>query len=252
MRRRKRSWPSFWILGFLGSCLLIFAGINFVMGFAEAVKKDSGMLYCGIFFILLGLGLLIGVIGTFYTLIIKGGGKDDSDFSITVNMDQDINKKKYSAENLVRKVSYGRNNVVTINTGEGYLRFYGYNGRFITEIRIGNEGDFHNHHMIDPEQADTSVTVLGTVFEKFPTRKNRILSNDMVASAVQKLYDAKSLDQVLYSFSWVDTTEETKNLMMKDAYITPEVPIVVVSPTSEEGMKRAEKVQRAMQELQRG
>lgn len=251
MRRRKRSWPLFWIFGFLGSCLLIFAGINFIIGFTEAAKKDSGMLYCGIFFILLGLGLLIGVIGTFYTLIINGG-KDDSDFSITVNMDQAINKKKYSAENLVRKVSYGRNNVVTINTGEGYLRFYGYNGRFITEIRIGNEGDFHNHHMIDPEQADTSVTVLGTVFERFPTKKNCIVSNAMVVAAVQKLYDAQSLDQVLYSFSWVDTTEEIKNLMMKDVYITPEVPIVAVSPTSEEGMKRAEKVQRAVQELQRG
>lgn len=68
-RRTKQSWPLFWILGFLGSCLFIFAGICLVAGFMEETKKDSGMLYCGIFFLLLGFGLLAGVIGTFCGMI---------------------------------------------------------------------------------------------------------------------------------------------------------------------------------------
>ena len=74
-RRRRRSWPLFWILGFLGSCLFIFAGICLVTGFVEETKKDSGMLYCGIFFMLMGLGLLAGVIGTFYKVVIRRDSK---------------------------------------------------------------------------------------------------------------------------------------------------------------------------------
>lgn len=70
-RRAKQSWPLFWILGFLGSCLFIFCGICLITGFIEETKKDPGMLYCGIFFLLLGLGLLAAVIGTFWKLIMK-------------------------------------------------------------------------------------------------------------------------------------------------------------------------------------
>ena len=249
--RAKQSWPLFWIFGFLGGCLLLFAGISLIIGSVEAAKKDSGMLYVGIFFILLGLGILAGVIGTFCTLVMKGG-KDDTDFSITVNIDQAINQNKYSAENLVRKVHNGRNNVVTINTGEGFFRLYGYNGRFIAEIRIDSGEDFRTYHLIDPNQMDDSVTVLQNLFlERFPTRKNRVVSNGIVVSAVQKLYETRSLEQMIYYFSNVDTTAETKNLIMKDAYITPEVPIVIVSPTSEEGKKKAMREQTAMQELQK-
>ena len=247
--RAKQSFPLFWIFGFLGSCFFISMGIYLIIGFEET-KKDSGMLYVGIFFILIGLGLLAGVIGSFYRFVIKGG-KDDTDFSITVNIDQALGKNKYSAENLVRKVHNGRNNVVTINTKDGFFRFYGYNGRFIAEIRIVIEEDFRTYHLIVPEQMDDSVTVLTTIFERFPTRKNRIVSDAIVVSAVQKLYETQSLDQMIYCFSNVDTTAETKNLIMKDAYITPEVPIVIVSPTSEEGKKKTMKEHAAMQELQK-
>lgn len=80
-RRAKQSWPLFWILGFLGSCLFLFAGVCLVMGFIEETKKDSGMLFCGIFFLLMGLGLLAGVTGTFYKMVIKGK-KKDADFSL--------------------------------------------------------------------------------------------------------------------------------------------------------------------------
>lgn len=250
--RAKQSWPSFWIFGSLGSCLFIFAGISLVIGFLEETKKDSGMLYVGIFFLLLGFGLLAGVIGTIYTHVI-GKGKDDTDFSIVVDIDQALSQNKYSAENLVRKVYNGRNTVVTINTKDGFFRFYGYNGSFIAEIRIGSAEGFRTHHLIDPNQTDDSVTVLENAFlERFPTRKNRIVSNGMVASAVQKLYETQSLDQMIYCFSNVDTTAETKDLIMKDAYITPEVPLVIVSPTSEEGKKKTMRVQAAIQELQKG
>ena len=247
--RAKQSWPLFRIFGFLGSCLFIFAGISLVIGFLE--EKDSGMLYVGIFFLMLGLGLLIGVIGTIYSCAI-GKGKDDTDLSITVDIDHALNKNKYSAENLVRNVNNGRNNVATINTKDGFFRFYGYKGSFIAEIRIGSEENFSTYHLIDPNQMDDTVTVLENLFlERFPTRKNRIVPNGMVVSAVQKLYETQSLDQMVYCFSNVDTTAETKNLIMKGAYITPEAPIVIVSPTSEEGKKKAIKEQMAMQELQK-
>lgn len=247
--RAKQSWPGFWIFGLLGSCFFIFMGTCLITGFIKGTNKDSGMLYCGIFVVLMGLGLLAGVIGTFYSLVI-GGSKDDHDFSITIDLDQALNQKKYSEEKLVMKVYNGRNNVVTINTQDGFFRFYGYNNRFIAEIRIGSGEDFRTYHLIVQDQADDSATVLTTIFERFPTRKNRIVSKAMVVSAVQKLYRTKSLDQMIYDLPCVDTTEETKNLIMKDAYIIPEVPIAIVSPTSEEGKKKTMREETAMRELQ--
>lgn len=248
--RAKQSWPGFWIFGLLGSCFFIFAGTFFVTTYINETKKDSGMLYCGIIFLLLGLGLLAGVVGTFLTLMIRGG-KDPNDFSITVDIDQALSQKKYSAEKLVMKVYNGRNNVVIINTKDGFFRFYGFNGRFIAEMRIGSGEDFRTYHMIVPDQMDDSATVLTTVFERFPTRKNRIVSKAMVVSAVEKLYGTQSLDQMIRDFSCVDTTAEIKNLIMKDAYIAPEIPIVIVSPTSEEGEKKAMREETAMRELQK-
>ena len=248
--RAKQSWPLFWIFGFLGSCFFISMGTYLIIEFKET-KRDSGMLYVGIFFILLGCVLLAGVIGTIYTHV-KGKGKDDTDLFITIDIDQALSQNKYSAENLARNVYNGRNNVVTINTGDGFLRFYGYNGSFMAEIKIGSEEDYRTYYLIDPNQMDDSVTVLENPFlERFPTRKNRIVSNGIVVSAVQKLYETRSLDQMIYCFSNVDTTAETKGLIMKNAYITPEVPIVIVSPTSEEGKKKAMREQTAIQELQK-
>lgn len=248
--KAKRSWPSFWILGFLGSCFFIFMGFYLIIGYTKETTKDAGMLYCGIFMLLMGLGLLAGVIGTFYMLVI-GGGKDDRDFSITVDIDQALSKKKYSAENLVRNVYNGRNNVVTINTRDGFFRFYGYNGRFIAEIRIGSEENFRTYYLTAQGQMDDSATVLKTIFERFPTRKNRIVSNAVVVSAVQKLYGTQSLDQMTCDFSCVEATAEINRLIKIDAYITPEVPIVIVSPTSEEGKKRTMREEAAMRELQK-
>lgn len=206
-RRAKQSWPAFWILGSLGSCLCIFCGICLITGFMDEAKKDFGMLYCGIFFLLMGLGLLAGVIGTFWTLVI---GKD-TDFSIVIDIEQALRKRKYSAEKLARNVYNGRKKVVVINTQDGFFRFYGHSGRFIAEIRIVSYENFSTYHLINPNQMDDSVTVLTTPFERFPTRKNRIVSYSMVVSAVQKLYETQSLDQVIFGFSCVDTTAETKN-----------------------------------------
>ena len=248
--RAKQSWPGFWIFGLLGGCFFIFGGTFLVTGYMKAATKDSGMLYCGILMILLGLGLLAGVVGTFCSLVI-GGGKDKNDFSITVDIDQALSQKKYSAEKLVMKVYNGRNNVVTINTKDGFFRFYGFNNRFIGEIRMVSGEDFRTYHMTVPDQTDDSATVLTTVFERFPTRKNRIVSKAMVVSAMEKLYGTQSLDQMIYDLSCVDSTEETKNLIMKDVYITPEVPIVIVNPTSKEGEKKAMREEMAMRELQK-
>lgn len=246
--RAKQSWSGFWIFGLLGGCFFIFAGTFFVTGYMKETTKDSGMLYCGIFMILLGVGLLAGVVGTFCSLVI-GGGKDKNDYSITVDIDQALSKKKYSAEKLVMKVYNGRNNVVTINTKDGFFRFYGFNGRFIGEIRIGSGEDFCTYYLTVPGQMDDSATVVAAIFERFPTRKNRIVSKAMVVSAVEKLYGTRSLDQMICDLSCVDATEETKKLIMQDAYIAPEVPIVIASPTSEEGKKKAMREETAMRVL---
>lgn len=249
-RKAKQSWPGFWIFGLFGGCFFIFVGTFLVTEFMKETQQDSGMLYCGIFMLLLGLGLLAGVVGTILAHVI-GGGKDDNDFSIAVDIDKALSQKKYSADKLVMKVFNGRNNVVIINTKDGFFRFYGYNGRFIAEIRIVSGEDFRTYHLTAPDQKDDSATVVATIFERFPTRKNRIVSKATVISAVQKLYGTQSLEQMIHDFSCVDTTAETKNLIKIDAYITPEVPIVIVSPESNEGKKKTMREEAAMQELQK-
>lgn len=55
---------------------------------------------------------------------------------------------------------------------------------------------------------------------------------------------------VIYYLPCVDTTAETKKLLMKDAYITPEVPLIIVSPASEKGRKKIMREQTAIRELQ--
>lgn len=247
--KKKRSFPAFWILGFLGSVLFIFGGSYLIIEFHKGASEDSGMLYGGIVLLLLGLGLLAGVIGTFLTL---GVGKDKDNLSLVIDIEQALSKAKYSAENLVRNVSYGRNNVVIIKTQDGFLRLYGYNGRFIAEIRTGSEEDFFTHHLIDPDQKDDSVTVVQNLFaERFPTRKNRIVSSGIVIAAVKKLYVTQNLDMVIDDQPCVNTTAETQKLILNDAYITPEVPLDIVSPTSEKGKKKAMREETAIRELQR-
>lgn len=247
--RAKQSFPLFWIIGFLGSVLFFVCGFCMIIEFNKATPKDSGMLYFGIFMLLLGFGLLAGVIGTFFTF---GISKDKNNLSLVIDIEQALSKAKYSAENLARNVYNGRNNVVIIKTKDGFFRVYGYNGRFITEIRTGSEEDFSTHHLIDPDQRDDSVTVLQNLFsERFPTRKNRIVSNGIVVSAVKKLYETQSLDMVICCLPCIDTTAETKKLIMEDVYITPEVPLVIVSPTSEEGKKKTMREQAAIRELQK-
>lgn len=247
--RRGQSFPLFWLFGFLGSILFFFCGFYLITEFHKAASNDSGMLYAGIFMLLLGIGLLAGVIGSFYFFVIR---KDKDNLSLVIDLEQALSKAKYSAENLVRNVSYGRNNVVIIKTKDGFFRLYGYNGRFITEIRTGSEEDFRTHHLTDPDQKDDSVTVLQNIFsERFPTRENRIVSYGIVVAAVKKLYETQSLDMVICNLPCVDTTAETKRLIMNDAYITPEVPIVIVKPTCEEGRKKTMREQTAIQELQK-
>lgn len=248
--RAKQSFPLFWFFGFLVSILFFFGGFCVIIEFHKATSKDSGMLYFGIFMLLLGLGLLAGVIGTFFTF---GISKDKNNLSLVIDIEQALGKAKYSAENLAQNVYHGRNNVVIIRTKDGFFRLYGYNGGFITEIRTGSEEDFRTHHLIDPDQKDDSVTVLQNLFlERFPTRKNRIVSNGIVVAALKKLYETQSLDMVICCLPCVDTTAETSKLIMHDAYITPEAPLVIVSPTSEEGRKKTMREQTAIELLTMG
>ena len=160
------------------------------------------------------LGGTFGLGGVIYTLKIMAN-PDDLSFKVDVYGAQ--GKKKYNAYKLVGYIDVGHNNVILLN-------------------------------------ADEHPVIVGNIFfERFPMRKNRIVNKDQAAKAINVLYDSQSLAKTAVSLPFTDSTEETKRLIAKDAYITPSVPFVF--PKKQTDIDRAEKEKanrekRAVQELQ--
>lgn len=68
--RDKQSYPVFWILGSLGGVGFTLLGGFLIYSFLNTIssERDNGMLYTGIFFAILGVLLLAGVIYTLFPL----------------------------------------------------------------------------------------------------------------------------------------------------------------------------------------
>ena len=234
--RDKQSFPAFWILGSL------FGAGSVVMGCISIYVSFSGSkenLYFGIGALIVGLALLAGVI---YTLKILA---DPDDLSLKVDVNKDSGKKKYSATKLARYIDVGHNNVLLFNTDDGQLRIFGYKGRFVAEIMLNSGDDFRSFYLIDPNSSDREVVILGNLFfEKFPTRKNRIVGREKIVEVIDKLYSVKALGRLVSFLPFEESTEETKRLIAKDAYITPSVPFVFHKKPEDNAKANKEKEER--------
>ena len=234
--REKQSFPAFWILGSLcGTGFVAMGCISIYVSFSGSKEN----LYFGIGALIVGLALLAGVI---YTLKIMS---DPDDLSLKVDVKKDSGKGKFAPGKLARYIDVGHNNVLLFNTDDGQLRIFGYKGRFVVEIMLNPGDDFRSFYLIDPNVSDRDVVILGNIFfEKFPTRKNRIVGREKVAEVIDKLYSVKALGRLVSFLPFEESTEETKRLIAKDAYITPSVPFVFHKKPEDNAKANKEKEER--------
>ena len=183
--------------------------------------RDGSMLFAGIAILILGLALLAGVI---ITLRITAN-PDDMSFNVDVSRAE--GRRKYDAQRLINHIERCHNNVLLFNTDEGQMRVFGAKDKLITEIFIQKQDGLKTYQLTDPSVTDEDPVILGNIFlERFPVRKNRLNKKEPVIKAIETLYETQSLEKTAAALPFTDTTEETKRLIEKDAYITPSVPLV--------------------------
>ena len=221
--RKKQSFPAFWILGSLVGLGFILMGGCIIYSFLNAKSSDrvGDMLFAGITTVIMGVLLLTGVI---VTLIIM---HNPGDLSFMVDINKVQGSRKYDANKLVNYIERCNNNVLLFNSDEGQMRVFGGKDKLIVEVCISSQDRFFTYHLTNPSVTDETPVIVGNIFfERFPTRKNRIVNNSQAVKAIEKLYESKRLSGAVASLPFIDSTEETKRLIENDAYITPSVPFV--------------------------
>ena len=241
---KHRSWPAFWGCGTAVGILFIGFGI---FGTIMQNGSDPGGVITGFFMTLMGIGLLIAV---FYT---KNLLKDD-DLSLQIDLRSDSRKKKYNASRVVRYLENQHNNVAVIQIDNGMVRMFSAQKNFVVEVSIRNGDDYQTFHMLHPEVTEESTVILqNIVLEKIPVPKNRCVNGWMAEVFLQKLYDGMDVNTAMQEFRFIETTQETKRLREKDAFIVPNIPVdfPAKNESSEEWLQRKEdKLQRALKEYE--
>lgn len=246
--RRKRSFPLFWIFGGLIGPGFIVMGCLIIHSFLglDPSGRDGSMLFAGIMILILGLALLAGVIITLRIM----ANPDDMSFKVDVSRAK--GRRKYDAKRLVNHIERCHNNVLLFNTDEGQMRVFGGRDKLIAEIFIQQQDGIKTYHLTDPSVTDESPVIFGNVFlERIPVRMNRINKKEPVIKATETLYETQSLAATAASLTFTDTTEETKRLIEKDAYIIPSVPLEIPKKKDRDRVNREkeERENRAMQVL---
>ena len=246
--RRKRSFPLFWILGGLIGPGFIVMGCLIIHSFLglDPSGRDGSMLFAGIMILILGLALLASVIITLRIM----ANPDDMSFKVDVSRAK--GRRKYDAKRLVNHIERCHNNVLLFNTDEGQMRVFGGRDKLIAEIFIQQQDGIKTYHLTDPSVTDESPVIFGNIFlERIPVRMNRINKKEPVIKAIETLYETQSLAATAASLTFTDTTEETKRLIEKDAYIIPSVPLEIPKKKDRDRVNREkeERENRAMQVL---
>lgn len=247
--RSKQSYPAFWITGGLIGPAFVVMGAKIINQFMkiDPAKRDFMMFVCGIFAIILGLLLLGGVI---YTMVVMGS---PDDLSFKVDIHRAKGRKRYDANRLVNFLERSHNNVLLFNSDEGQMRVYGCKGKLIVEICIEDEEGMVTYQLTNPNETDEGLVIVGNIFlERFPVWKNRIVSKEMAVKAIETLYDKQNLKETADSLSVVNTTEETRRLIVRDAYILPEVPFIIPKKPEDRDKRikeKEEREKRAIEEL---
>ena len=247
--RHKGSFPLFWVFGSLFSLGALFVGGYSVYSCLsiDPSERDNGQFAFGIAALIAVLLMLAGVIFTLRLM------SDPDNMSLVVDVNAAQGKKKYNSLKLTRYIERAHNNVLLFNASEGQMRVFGSKDNFIVEVVISESDGFSTYHLTNPSETSVEPVITGNIFfERFPVRKNRIVSKEKAIRAIETLYESKSLNTTVSTLPFTDSTEETTRLIDNEAYITPAVPLVFHKKQKdiERNLKeKEEREKRAMQVL---
>ena len=231
--------------------------ISFAVLVYELISLVSGkrlyLLFCAM--TVFGL-LVIGVFMYFWIRILK---PLMGDRSFTIPLNRAGGAKRYAPKMVLQRLSENRNNVILIKDKGAMIRIYGNEYGKVVEILIGSKDDLRTYHLIETDpQNDTTVepvshdivSIVNKWLETIPVRTNWLVSEEIIVSFLQKLYDYKDLTATLMGYYTENTTEETKKLIAADAYIVPEIP-VALSPFLLPGILRTQWVERSSKRFEK-
>lgn len=200
--QKRRSWGMFWGMGFPVSCFFLFIGGCLVKGYFTEADGSTGMLWTGIFYVLMGLGLLAGVIGTFYTVKIKKG---DVPGAVTMmetasGMTRE-NPSSREVKNIITAIDNGGEQHLILNTKDGFFQFYGYQGQFIAEVWFAqdNQAAAREYYQLINPNVDKSETHISfyTPYGNFTPRPQDLITHEQLIKAVDILFQTGDQRRIL-------------------------------------------------------
>lgn len=139
---------------------------------------------------------------------------DDHQFICSTETNKHIFiKSKKELYDLIDAVNQGKEDYITISTLDGYIQLYGYNGKFIVEIRINMNDGFRTFELINEGSDETARTVLITPFGTFTPISSHVVSKEKTIIAVDYLYCNNSATSIVNNMPCAETTVETKHSM---------------------------------------
>ena len=116
-------------------------------------------------------------------------------------------------ENIIYNINLGNEDYLTIKTDDGFMQLYGYDNKFVVELRINSEMDFTTYDLVKETKEDECRMELVTPYGVFTPISSHVVSLERVLEATKILYECHCLRKISSILPCVDTTESTKKYM---------------------------------------
>ena len=115
-------------------------------------------------------------------------------------------------EAYIQLIADGEEDVLIMNSTDGFLQFYGVDDQFVAEMRVNLPGgDYHTYSFVDPEKMQQTQRIsLETPYGRFTPTGREVLTLELLRDVVRKYYENITEADFLKNVSYIDTTEETK------------------------------------------
>lgn len=117
-------------------------------------------------------------------------------------------------DSFIRLIVEGKEDFLIMSSADGFLQFYGVGDQFVAEMRVNlPDGDYHTYSFVDPEKMQQTERIsLETPYGQFTPTGREVLTLELLKKVVANYYENISEEDFLKNVSYIDTTEETKNL----------------------------------------
>lgn len=118
-------------------------------------------------------------------------------------------------ENCIMFVEEGKEDFLILESGDGFLQFYGVDNQFVAEIRVNLEnGDFRTYSVIDKDKEHMVERIkLITPYGQYTPTRREVVSLELIKAVVRKYYENTNTDNFIKAIPCIDTTKETKRCM---------------------------------------